>query len=231
MDDKTNEIDDKTHDMATSLGEGSGLDDELVEGEQQGKNGQLEELDETGQTVDTSLGDGAGDDFGSSDESDEASGGALESLGVELVVRGSEAMVIGDEGAIREFIDSLAIPESKTAGIGGSLARIFDQQLKNSGTLVQGLAEISENSGRFVKLTKETFEATKEFGLVDTGIPGVKYAMLGKRGDIKKWAQIEVGIGSKVLNPAMLSGIGGMMPQLANQQSMAEITAYVKKID
>lgn len=231
MDDKTNEIDDKTQDEATGLGDGSSLDGELVEGEQQGKNRHLEEPDEAGQTADTSMDDGAGDDLGSSDEGDEASGGALESLEVEVVVRGSEAMVIGDEVAIREFIESLAIPESKTAGIGGDLARILDQQLKNSGTVAQGAAEISESSGRFVMLTKETLEGIKEFGLVDTDVPGIKHVMLGTRGNIKKWAQMEVGIRSKLLNPAMLAGIGGMMTQLANQQSMAEIIAYLKKFD
>lgn len=231
VDDRTNEIDDKAQDEATGLDEGISLVDELGEGEQQGNNSQLEESDEAGQTADTSQDDGAGDDLGSSDEGDEASGGALESLEVEVVVRGSEAMVFGDEVAIQVFIDSLAIPELKTAAIGGNLARILDQQLKNSGALVQGMAEISENSGRFVRLTKETLEGIKEFGLVDTDVPGIKHVMLGTRGNIKEWAQMEVGIRSKLLNPAMLSGVGGIMTQLATQQSMAEITAYVKKID
>lgn len=63
-------------------------------------------------------------------------------------------------------------------------------------------------------LTKETLEGIREFGLVETDVPGIKHVMLGTRGNIKKWAQMEVGIGSKLLNPAMLSGIGGMMTQL-----------------
>ena len=230
MDDRTNEIDDKAQDEATGLDEGTSLVDELGEGEQQGNNSQLEESDEAVQVADPSSDDGVGD-LNSSNENDEAPEGVLESLNVELIVRGSEAIVIGDEAAVQEFTDSLAVPESKTAGIGRDLARTFAQQLKSSGTLVQGISEISENSGRFVRLTKETLEGIKEFGLVDTDVPGIKHVMLGTRGNIKKWAQMEVGIGSKLLNPAMLSGIGGMMTQLAQQQSMAEITAYVKSID
>lgn len=230
VEDKSNEIDEKAQDEATGLGEGSSLDESLVEGEQQGKNGQPEEPDEAGQTADHSPDDGAGD-LSSSDEDDKTPENVLEPLNVEVVVRGSEAIVIGDEAAVQAFIDSLAVPESKTAGIGRDLARTFDQQLKSSGTLVQGMSEISENSGRFVMLTKETLEGIKEFGLVDTDVPGIKHVMLGTRGNIKKWAQMEVGIGSKLLNPAMLSGIGGMMTQLAQQQSMAELTAYVKSFD
>lgn len=171
------------------------------------------------------------EDYSLIGEDDDPSGDSQVVLEVEVVLRDDELMVFGDELAVQEFIDSLALPESRTAGIDGDLARIFDRQLKNSGTLIQGMAEISENSGRFVMLTKETLEGIKEFGLVDTDVPGIKHVMLGARGDIKKWAQMEVGIGSKLLNPAVLSGIGGMMTQLALQQSMAEITTYLKTID
>ncbi|CCE55855.1 putative uncharacterized protein [Corynebacterium casei UCMA 3821] len=188
------------------------------------------EATETGQTED-SVSTEESEDYSLISEDDNPSGDSQVVLEVDVVLRDDELMVFGDELAVQEFIDSLALPESRTAGIDGDLARIFDQRLKNSGTLIQGMAEISENSGRFVMLTKETLEGIKEFGLVDTDVPGIKHVMLGARGDIKKWAQMEVGIGSKLLNPAVLSGIGGMMTQLALQQSMAEITTYLKTID
>ena len=192
--------------------------------------GDTTDATETGQTA-NSVSAEESEDYSLISEDDDPSGDSQVVLEVEVVLRDDELMVFGDELAVQEFIDSLALPESRTAGIDGDLARIFDQRLKNSGTLIQGMAEISENSGRFVMLTKETLEGIKEFGLVDTDVPGIKHVMLGARGDIKKWAQMEVGIGSKLLNPAVLSGIGGMMTQLALQQSMAEFTTYLKTID
>lgn len=231
MDSKSSEIDDKVHDGATNLGESSDLANGLFEGEHQGKNTQHVGVEEAGQNADIGLGSESSDDLRTGDDGDAASEGALEEYDVEVFLRGSGAMVIGDEVAIREFIDSLAVQESKTVEIGGSLGRTLGQQLKNSGILVQGAAGISESSGRFVLLTKETLEGIKKFGLVDTDVPGIKHAMLGTRGNVKKWAQFEVSSRSKFLNPAMLSGIGGIMTQLANQQSMAEITAYLRKLD
>lgn len=192
--------------------------------------GDITDAAETDQTA-NSVSAEESEDYSLISEDDNPSEDRQATLEVEVVLRDEELMVFGDELAVQEFIDSLALPESRTAGIDGDLARIFDQRLKNSGTLIQGMAEISENSGRFVMLTKETLEGIKEFGLVDTDVPGIKHVMLGARGDIKKWAQMEVGIGSKLLNPAVLSGIGGMMTQLALQQSMAEITTYLQTID
>src|SRR5690606_20376333 len=58
------------------------------------------------------------------------------------------------------------------------------------------------------------------------------HAMFGQRGSIKKWLQVETpGVREALTNPAMLSGAAGIMAQLAMQQSMAEITAYLEVID
>ena len=55
--------------------------------------------------------------------------------------------------------------------------------------------------------------------------------MVGQRGSIKKWIQIETGPGSMLTNPAMLAGAAGIMAQMAMQQQMDEITDYLATID
>jgi hypothetical protein len=56
--------------------------------------------------------------------------------------------------------------------------------------------------------------------------------MLGPRGSIKGWLQVQTpGVATKLGSPAMLSGLAGIMTQLAMQQAMAEITEYLAVID
>jgi hypothetical protein len=66
---------------------------------------------------------------------------------------------------------------------------------------------------------------------MESKTPGVSHAMVGKPGDIAKWIQIVKTPGSIVTNPAMLAGVAGIMAQMAMQQSMAEITDYLARID
>jgi hypothetical protein len=79
-----------------------------------------------------------------------------------------------------------------------------------------------------VKLTEESAQNLKRFPLTPTDQRGVSHAMLGERGSIKKWLQIDT---TAVANPALLSGIAGVMAQQAMQQSMAEIAEYLAVID
>ena len=97
MDGKSNEIDNKTQGEVAGLEEGSSLDDELVEGEQQGKNSQREETGESDQTAELSPDEDADDDLGSSNEGETTSDGGLEPLEVELVVQGNAAIVTGGD--------------------------------------------------------------------------------------------------------------------------------------
>lgn len=59
----------------------------------------------------------------------------------------------------------------------------------------------------------------------------MNHAMVGQPGSIKHWIQIAKTPGSVANNPAMLSGAAGVMSQVAMQQTMAEITAYLERID
>ena len=97
--------------------------------------------------------------------------------------------------------------------------------------MVQAGAEIASNSGRWVKLTKESAAAVQKYGLTPTKTPGVSHAMVGKPGNIKQWIQIAKAPGKLGANPAMLAGAAGIMTQLAMQQTMDEITDYLATID
>lgn len=103
--------------------------------------------------------------------------------------------------------------------------------LRTGSGVAQAASEIAAHSGRWVKLTEESAQAVKDYGLTESTTPGVRWAMAGKRGSIKEWLQIETGPGSRLTNPALLSGAAGMMAQLARQHEMNEITELLATID
>ena len=82
-----------------------------------------------------------------------------------------------------------------------------------------------------MKLTEESAQMVKKYGLMESKTPGVSHAMVGKPGDIKSWLQIAKGPGAAAANPALLAGAAGLMAQLAMQQAMDEITDYLATID
>lgn len=139
---------------------------------------------------------------------------------IELISDGDGVAVIGGSRAVERFLEAAglaAMPGTRVAlGTGASVA--------------QAGAEIASNSGRWVKLTKESAQNLKRYPLTPTDTPGVSHAMLGQRGSIKKWLQIENPT-ALARNPAMLSGAAGIMAQMAMQQTMDEIIDYLASID
>ena len=133
--------------------------------------------------------------------------------------------MIGEAGAVERFLASEGLP-SKELG----LDRLRDL-LPKGAAIAQAGADLAAHSGRWVQLTKDSAQAVKTYGLMDSTTPGVKHAMIGNPGDIKQWIQIAKGPGSALTNPAMLSGVAGVMSQMAMQQQMAEIADYLERID
>ncbi len=66
---------------------------------------------------------------------------------------------------------------------------------------------------------------------METKTPGVSHVMVGVPGKVKNWLQAEQGVGSLLTNPAALSCVAGLMAQVAGQQTMAEITNYLDRIE
>lgn len=142
---------------------------------------------------------------------------------IELITDGDGLAVIGSQTAVERFMGSVGLSsqaESPRLGAAFSVGA----------ALAQTGSEIATNSGRWVKLTRESARNLKRYGLTPTKSPGVSHAMLGQRGSIKKWLQIQTP-GPMVSNPTMLAGAAGIMAQLAMQQQMAEITDYLATID
>jgi hypothetical protein len=143
---------------------------------------------------------------------------------VELISDGDGLAVIGNPTAVERFMASVGL--SSNAG-SPRLGAAFGA----GASVAQAGSAIAANSGRWVKLTKESAQAVKKFGLMDTKTPGVSHAMVGQPGDIKQWIQIVKSPVSMVSNPAVLAGGAGIMAQLAMQQQMKEITDYLATID
>ncbi|THA85586.1 hypothetical protein [Streptomyces sp. A0592] len=144
---------------------------------------------------------------------------------IQLISDGDGLAVIGNPTDVERFLASEGLP-SKDIGP-GRLRSVFG----TGAAVAQAGSEIAGNSGRWVKLTTESAQRLKKFGLMETKTPGVSHAMLGKPGSIKSWLQIEKGVGSFLTNPARLAGAAGIMAQLAMQQTMDEITDYLAAID
>jgi len=145
---------------------------------------------------------------------------------IQLISDGEGLAVIGNPTDVERFLDSEGLSSKDL-----ELPRMGDALLKAGSALAQAGSEIAANSGRWVKLTKDSAEAVKKFGLMESKTPGVSHAMVGKSGDIKQWLQIVKSPASMLNNPAMLAGAAGIMAQLAMQQTMAEITDYLAAID
>ena len=142
---------------------------------------------------------------------------------LELISDGDGLAIVGNPSAVERFMASVGLSDA-----GGSRrGSVF----RTGASVAQTGSEIAANSGRWVKLTEESAQKVKQFGLTDTKTPGVKHAMVGEPGDIKSWIQIVKTPGSMVTNPAMLAGAAGIMAQMAMQQQMDAIMDYLAAID
>lgn len=146
---------------------------------------------------------------------------------IELISDGDGLAVIGKRTAVEKFLRSAG---QWTASRELDLRRL-KPLLTLGADIAQTASEIAANSGRWIKLTEESARLVEEYGLMESKTPGVSHLMVGIPGKLKNWLQTEQGPGSILTNPAALSGIAGIMTQVAAQQTMAEITAYLAKID
>jgi hypothetical protein len=143
---------------------------------------------------------------------------------VELISDGDGLAVIGNPTAVERFMASVGL--SSNAG-SPRLGAAFSA----GASVAQTGSAIAANSGRWLKLTQDSAQKLQKYPLTPTKTPGVSHAMLGQRGAIKGWLQVETGAAAKLTNPAVLAGAAGIMAQFAMQQQMNEITDYLATID
>jgi hypothetical protein len=144
---------------------------------------------------------------------------------IQLISDGDGLAVVGDPAAVERFLVLEGLP-SKDLGL-----HRLGSALGAGAGVAHAASAVAANSGRWVKLTKESAQAIKKYGLMESRTPGVSHAMAGKPGSIRSWLQIAKGPGSLLTNPAMLAAAAGIMAQIAMQQTMDEITDYLATID
>ena len=109
----------------------------------------------------------------------------------------------------------------------GLASREFvSKALRTGGSAVQTAAKVSSESGRWVKLTKDSAKLLEKYGKAGAIQPGV---VQKSNGQIVKWLRFENP--SQLFSPAMATGVAGMMTQMALEQAIQEITDYLKSID
>ncbi|MET9420051.1 hypothetical protein ABZY06_04830 [Streptomyces sp. NPDC006540] len=150
---------------------------------------------------------------------------------IQLISDGDGLTVIGDPADVEHFLASeglLSMSRDLVSRRLGSLLRI-------GAAVAQAGSEIATHSCRWLKLTEESAHLYKKYGLMESKLPGISHAMVGKPGSIKSWLQVAEGPGSLLTNPAILSGAAGIMAQLALQHEMSEIKSHLaaigKKVD
>jgi len=148
---------------------------------------------------------------------------------IELFSDGEGIVVRGDRSAVKRFLSREGLL---------SMAQEFDlsklrSALNLGSDLMDTASGIVEQSVMYLKLTPEYRQRLQDAGgLMPTKTPGISYAMLGETGKHSlKWLQVEDGPASLLLNPAVLSGLGGLMTQFARQAEAQELKALLVQID
>jgi hypothetical protein len=146
---------------------------------------------------------------------------------IQLISDGDGLAIIGEPKAVETFLRAEGLWDVSKKFDLGRLRSL----LAIGSDIAQTASEIAANSACWLKLTPESARLRKEHGLMETKKPGVSYVMVGVPGKVQNWLQTEQDVGSLLTNPAALSGVAGLMAQVAGQQTMAEITNYLARID
>lgn len=144
---------------------------------------------------------------------------------IEIVSDSNGVAVLGERGAVEKYLDSVGLLSKELP-----LDRL-NPALGMGASAMQASSGIAENYGRWVKLSKESSQFFKHQNLMAGSGKGLKRAVVMKDGKISNLLEIVTGPTTFLSNPAVLTGVGGIMAQYAMQQTMDEITDYLKVID
>lgn len=147
---------------------------------------------------------------------------------LQLISDGDGLAVIGPPAAVERFLVSEGLPSTDLG-----LQRL-GPTLATGAAMTQAASEIAADSGRWVRLTEESAQAIKKYGLMKSKTTGLELGVVQTKGQahgIQHIVQFSKGSGLRPTNPALLAGAAGIMAQLAMQQTMKEITDYLATID
>lgn len=147
---------------------------------------------------------------------------------IELVADGDGLAVIGNSADVERFLLDQGLDKASPKVL--DLSRLSSLAGTSGASLRVG-SEVATNSGRWVKLTAESAQAVKQYGLMATKTPGVSHAMIGKPGEVKQWLQIAQAPTKLLGGPLALSAVSTMMQQQAMQQQMDQIVEYLQEIN
>lgn len=147
---------------------------------------------------------------------------------IELVLDGDGLAVIGASMDVERFFISAGLDRVPSRKL--DLHRLWSALGTGSAAARAG-ADLAANSGRWVKLTAESADAVKKFGLMPTKTPGVSHAMIGEPGEIKQWIQIAQAPSALLSGPFALITLSTLMQQRAMEQQMDEIVEYLQEIN
>jgi hypothetical protein len=148
---------------------------------------------------------------------------------IELVADSDGVVVAGNQSAVERFLSHAGLLVQAQAFDLGKLSNVF-----NIGAdLAKSASGMAEHSALYLKLTPESAKALKDAGgLMKTKTNGISHAMLGETGKQSlKWLQVQDGPAALLTNPAVFSGLGGLMSQFAQQSEAQELKALLIGID
>jgi predicted transcriptional regulator len=145
---------------------------------------------------------------------------------IQLISDGDGLAVIGDPAVVDRFLASEGLMAARDIGL--PTARGV---MSTGAAAAEVGSRIAANSGRWVKLAKESAELVKKHGLRESK-SGLKTGVVkGSKGQVKGFVEFGKGPGTALTNPALLAGAAGVMAQVAMRQTMDEITDYLATID
>lgn len=146
---------------------------------------------------------------------------------IQLISDGDGLAVFGEPGVVDRFLASEGLPAHRDITLPSTT-----DALAVGAAAAQVGSELAAQSGRWVKLTKESAQLVEKHGLRQSKSGLATGVLKGEQGQIKGIVQFAKGRGAAGLtNPALLSGAAGVMAQLAMKQAMDEITDYLAAID
>lgn len=132
------------------------------------------------------------------------------------VVKDEQGLLfLGESNEIKHWLDEQGLTSKQFTA----------KAVKTTGDALGALGEASQQSGRWVKLTKESAELLEKYGKSGAIQKGV---VQNARGRTVKW--LEFYNPNQLFTPAMAAGVGGMMTQMALDQAIQEITDYLADI-
>ncbi|WP_084104453.1 hypothetical protein [Demequina sp. NBRC 110056] len=144
---------------------------------------------------------------------------------IEIVADGDGLALIGDATAIDRFLGAHNVPAREM-----EVRRVSKAATTASAVATTG-SQIAESSGRWIKLTEKSAQALKVSDTMTGSAPGVSRAVLTHNGKVSGILEFATTSGRTLANPAVLTGVSGLMAQMAMQQAMDEITDYLKVFD